>query len=159
MRPALDIGCGTGLILRHLPPGSYGVDINPRNLKRLKKYAPGRKGILADVERKLPFKNESFSLVTAAEVLEHLVYPEKALREIKRVMKKGGVFIGSVPIDNWFWKLRFLSVSYHKLGQQKEPFHNEMTQKELHALLRTAFKCFYIYPHFISNFFFVAWKD
>src|SRR4029077_5333996 len=30
-QPILDAGCGTGLNLRHLPAGSVGLDINPRN--------------------------------------------------------------------------------------------------------------------------------
>ena len=48
----LDAGCGTGLILRHLPKGSFGVDINPRNIKKARKHAPMAKVKLADIEKK-----------------------------------------------------------------------------------------------------------
>lgn len=156
---ALDIGCGTGLILRHLPEGSIGVDINPRNLERLPKYAPGRTAIIADVQDHLPFADNTFDTITAAEVLEHLVFPEKALSEIYRVLKPGGVFVGSVPQDNWFWNLRSLSVTYHKMGQIEEPFHNEMHLPELKSLLATTFRTFKVYPYYLTNFFFVAWKE
>ena len=36
----LDAGCGTGLNLRHLPAGSTGVDINPRNIALLRQRLP-----------------------------------------------------------------------------------------------------------------------
>src|SRR3972149_2013686 len=37
--PFLDAGCGTGLMLRHLPPGSIGIDINPRNIPKARRHA------------------------------------------------------------------------------------------------------------------------
>ena len=40
-RPILDAGCGTGLNLRHLPIGSTGIDINPRNLELIRQRLPG----------------------------------------------------------------------------------------------------------------------
>ncbi len=36
----LDAGCGTGLNLRHLPPGSVGLDLNPRNLVLVEERLP-----------------------------------------------------------------------------------------------------------------------
>src|SRR5690606_21407246 len=48
--PMLDVGCGTGLHLRHLPPGSVGIDLNPRNITRAKRYAPHAKVDLGDAE-------------------------------------------------------------------------------------------------------------
>ena len=38
----------------------------------------------------LPFKNDSFDVVLATEVLEHLKEPQRALNEMKRVLKDGG---------------------------------------------------------------------
>ncbi|OGB74403.1 hypothetical protein A2V68_01675 [candidate division Kazan bacterium RBG_13_50_9] len=158
---ALDVGCGTGLMLRHLPKGSIGLDINPRNLARLKKWAPQAKGVLVDIEAKgIPYPKESFDLAAAAEVLEHLLYPERAVVEIYRVLKPGGLFAGSVPMRSLFWRLRFLSVTYHSTTEHYEmlePFHNEMTTMELRMLLATKFSKIRLYPA-ITNIFFVASK-
>jgi len=157
---ALEVGCGTGLILRHLPAGSVGLDLNPRNLERLKKYAPGAKGRLCDVEEGIPYPDTTFDLVVAAEVLEHLIYPEKAVSEIYRVLKNGGVLVGSVPRKSLFWKLRFLSITYRSNTRHykiMEPFHNEMSVGELKDLLNTKFGKTKIYPT-ITNIFFVAPK-
>ena len=157
---ALEVGCGTGLILRHLPKGSVGLDLNPRNLEHLKKYVPGAKGQLCDVEEGIPYPDAAFDLVVAAEVLEHLIYPEKVVGEIYRVLKPGGVLVGSVPQRSLFWKLRFLSITYHSNNRRykiKEPFHNEMSVEELNDLLSTSFSKIKIYPT-VTNIFFVASK-
>ena len=157
---ALEVGCGTGLILRHLPAGAIGLDLNPRNLERLKRYVPEAKGQLCDVEAGIPYPDASFDLVVAAEVLEHLIYPEKVVSEIRRVLKPGGVLVGSVPRKSWFWKLRFLSITYHSNTRHykiQEPFHNEMLVNELDDLLHTSFSQIKVYPT-ITNIFFVATK-
>ncbi|OGY32315.1 MAG: hypothetical protein A3C02_04205 [Candidatus Andersenbacteria bacterium RIFCSPHIGHO2_02_FULL_45_11] len=125
----LDVGCGTGLILRHLPKGSVGIDLNPRHLERAKKYVPDATLVLGDAE-KLEFPDSSFSTVICTEVLEHLVHPQKALAEIRRVLKPGGRLIGSTPHHALIWKLRWLSSTHY----HNEPFHNEFEEDELRAL-------------------------
>jgi len=157
---SLDIGCGTGLILRHLPAGSIGLDINPRNLGRLKRYVPQAIGQLGDVETDIAYPDATFDLVVAAEVLEHLISPEKVVTEIYRVLKVGGVLVGSVPMNSWFWKLRFLSITLHSNAKHykiKEPFHNEMGVNDISELLGTKFDRIKLYPS-ITNIFFVAYK-
>lgn len=45
----------------------------------------------------LPFADASFDLVTANMVVEHLSRPEEQFREIRRVLKPGGVFLFHTP--------------------------------------------------------------
>lgn len=125
----LDAGCGTGLMLRHFPKASIGLDINPRNLNKAKIHAPYAKLVLGDIE-KIPFKNNSFSTVVCTEVLEHLPTPIVALKEIFRVLGKGGLLIGSVPAKNIIWNLRFLSSTH-----PGEPYHRLYEEKEIIDLL------------------------
>jgi SAM-dependent methyltransferase len=47
--------------------------------------------------QKMPLGDESFDTVLCAEVLEHVPDPEKALREIYRVLKPGGKLVMSIP--------------------------------------------------------------
>jgi ubiquinone/menaquinone biosynthesis C-methylase UbiE len=126
----LDAGCGTGLILRHLPAGSTGVDINPRHLARAKKYAPRAKLFLADIE-KLPFGKNRFSNLTVTDVLEHLLEPEEALKELYRVMKAGGVLIATIPGRSLLWQLRFLSST-----RPREPYHRYYQESEVKQLFK-----------------------
>lgn len=122
----LDAGCGTGLILRNLPKGSIGIDINPKNIKKAKIHAPFAKIVEADIE-KLPFSNNSFSTIICTEVIEHQPNPSQAIKELKRVLKKDGILIGSVPSKSPIWFLRFLS-STCPAG---EPFHKNYKKEEL----------------------------
>ena len=56
----LDVGCGTGLILRHLPYGAVGIDLNPRHVYKAQQYVPQARVILGDAEH-LEFPDRSFS--------------------------------------------------------------------------------------------------
>ena len=52
---------------------------------------------------KLPFKAGSFDCVFCGEVLEHVVDTERLLGEMKRVLRKGGILLITVPnIANWY---------------------------------------------------------
>jgi len=128
--PILDAGCGTGLNLRHLPAGSTGVDINPRNVELVGHRLPNHKVVLGDVEN-LPFETASFGTVLCTEVIEHIPDPSAALTEFRRVIRPGGMLIGSVPARSAIWKLRFLSSTC----PHSEPFHNEYLPHEVREML------------------------
>lgn len=128
--PMLDAGCGTGLNLASMPAGSVGIDLNPRNLELVRRRLPHQVAVEGDIED-MPFEDESFGTVVCTEVLEHVPYPEKALSEIGRVLRPGGVLIGSVPSRSLVWKLRFLSSTC----PGDEPFHNEYTPDEIRTML------------------------
>ena len=128
--PILDAGCGTGLNLRHLPEGSTGIDINPRNIQLLRRRLPNHTVVEGDVEA-LPFADASFGTVLCTEVIEHIPDPSAALAEYRRVLQPGGVLIGSVPARSAIWKLRFLSSTC----PHSEPFHNEYLPDEVREML------------------------
>jgi SAM-dependent methyltransferase len=128
--PFLDAGCGTGLNLRHLPPGSTGIDINPRNVTLVQQRLPEQRIVLGDIEA-MPFEDASFATVLCTEVLEHVPDTARAIAEIRRVLRPGGVFIGSTPTHSPIWRLRFLSSTC----PHDEPFHNEYTKADLGEML------------------------
>ena len=128
--PMLDAGCGTGLNLASLPAGSVGIDLNPRNLALIRERLPHHPVVEGDIEN-MPFRDGTFGTVVCTEVLEHVPYPERALSEIRRVLRPGGVLIGSVPSRSLIWKLRFLSSTC----PGDEPFHNEYTPAEIRGML------------------------
>jgi SAM-dependent methyltransferase len=84
----LDLGCGTRnfeSICKEVTGFQYvGID-----------YAGDGPDLLADAHA-LPFKDHSFDFVLSIAVLEHLAFPDVAMEEAFRVLKPGGIFIGTV---------------------------------------------------------------
>ena len=100
MPPAiLDVGCRDGAFMRQLKIRCRitGVDIDPNALLQYKLCFPDSNIRLADCNENLPFDNETFDVVIAGEIIEHLINPQLFLSEIKRILKPYGIFIGSTP--------------------------------------------------------------
>jgi ubiquinone/menaquinone biosynthesis C-methylase UbiE len=99
----LDIGCGAGYFTGRLQRersdlSIYGVDISETAIKAAKKDFPDNIYSVVDTY-KLPFPDNYFNGIIMQCVLEHLDDPSKALREIKRVLKRGGTFFSVTPIE------------------------------------------------------------
>jgi len=64
-----------------------------------------------DLEKPLPFADQSYDVVCALDVLEHLENIHGAFDEIKRIGKKAAII--SLPnIAHWSFRLRFLTKGY-----------------------------------------------
>jgi len=88
----LDLGCGVGHSAAMLAPReSVGVDVDPTVLR-----GQPRETHVADM-RALPFPNGSFSSVLAVQSIEHVPDPDRALREVARVLEPGGVTVLVTP--------------------------------------------------------------
>jgi SAM-dependent methyltransferase len=93
----LDLGCRSGALTRHFLDGNevFGLDVDRAALARAE--ALGIQPVLASVEEPLPFEDASFDAVVAGELFEHLQFPDALVAEIRRVLRPGGVIVGSVP--------------------------------------------------------------
>jgi SAM-dependent methyltransferase len=70
---------------------------------------------------KIPVKDNTFDILVCCEMLEHTLYPKKILKELKRVVKKDGLCLLSMPNEYNFW-LRLLYLFAIKPGCTDEPF-------------------------------------
>jgi len=105
----LDVGCGTGHWTRTLAPyldqnaHITAVDSDPRWFKDNKELSDfflnrSQKFELKEGDaQNLPFPDDSFDLVTCQTVLIHVPLPEKAIREMKRVLRPGGTLLCVEP--------------------------------------------------------------
>jgi SAM-dependent methyltransferase len=91
----LDVPTGTGILGRRLLRAGFEVsccDINPSFFS-----VPELKIEIGDLNRSLPYRDDSFDYLVCLEGIEHTENPSNAIREFQRVLKKGGKLILSTP--------------------------------------------------------------
>ncbi len=119
----LDVGCGTGLMLRELAPWRpVGLDFSSHALE----FSRGRgleNLVRGDVVR-LPFADNSLDLILALDLMEHVERDDLLIREFHRVLRPGGWMIATVPAHPYLWSdhdialhhfRRYTSQSFRKL--------------------------------------------
>ncbi|RJQ30110.1 class I SAM-dependent methyltransferase [Candidatus Parcubacteria bacterium] len=97
-RSVLDLGCGQGYfseILSTLGAHVTGIDIS-ENLIAIAKKNKNINFFIGDIEDALPFEDNSFDIVVSNMVFMDLENPERAIKEVIRVLKKNGLFIVSI---------------------------------------------------------------
>jgi SAM-dependent methyltransferase len=101
----LDVGCGHQIFpawfsdrqrelgTREGQRAAVGVDLD---FDALRKHLDFKLRAQADIQA-MPFRNESFDLVAANMVLEHIEVPAEFFREVSRVLAPGGRFLAHTP--------------------------------------------------------------
>jgi ubiquinone/menaquinone biosynthesis C-methylase UbiE len=99
----LDLGCGHNLLPKWRAEQEQALTRRPAQLVGLDYDMPSLRNhhsisqlVRGDISR-LPFRDESFSLVSSSMVFEHLKQPRAQLEEIGRVMHPGGELIFLTP--------------------------------------------------------------
>jgi ubiquinone/menaquinone biosynthesis C-methylase UbiE len=120
----LEVGCGQGFALPPLfrlcqPAQLVGIDIDQNLLimaaKRLRDRRIPAELFLTDV-RRMPFPDEAFDVVIDFGTCYHITHKVKALKEITRVLSKGGIFVFETRLN------QFLSHPMRSCGC-KLPWH------------------------------------
>lgn len=103
----LDVGSADGPSARWLPqPGRVAVDLDPRGL------VAGRDACASALA--LPFRDETFDLVAAFDVIEHCEPESRAVAELARVLRPGGRLLVSVPAYQWAWSDHDVRAGHHR---------------------------------------------
>ncbi|MGC8647938.1 MAG: methyltransferase domain-containing protein [Candidatus Micrarchaeia archaeon] len=93
-KKVLDLGCGPGLhSARLLKQGAilYGIDQSEKMISIAKSYVKGADFQVGTVYS-MPYKSGFFDVVFASYVVHYFTDLDKALKEVRRVLKKGGIF-------------------------------------------------------------------
>jgi len=109
----LDVGCGTGANLKMLTDygNAEGVDISPQAVEFCRER--GLDSVKLGAAEQLPYENDSFELVTALDVIEHLDDDVAGLREMRRVLRQDGRVLLFVPAFMFLWGVQD-DVSNHR---------------------------------------------
>lgn len=100
--PILDLGCGSGGNLRLL--SAWGAVIGLEPWRPALALCPSGVAALAQgVAETLPFRDETFGLVAALGVIEHVADDVEVLREIQRVLRPGGVVLLLTSAFQFLW--------------------------------------------------------
>ncbi|MEZ5558866.1 MAG: class I SAM-dependent methyltransferase [Pseudomonadales bacterium] len=149
----LDLGCGEGrhAITAYLeaPVQVLGIDLSAPDLATAVERAA--QFLRHDDDRQLswirasglqlPFADASFDKVICAEVLEHVPDYPGVLKEIRRVLKPGGLLAVSVPRFGPEWLCWRLSRAYHEVeGGHIRIFRSSQLRD---AIERQGFHCFH----------------
>jgi SAM-dependent methyltransferase len=139
----LEIGCGTGFVLRHLRDRLPNLRLAGSEL-----FFPGlmfARLRTSDVElfqmdaRALPFDSE-FDAIGAFDVVEHLKDDQAVFREIHRALRPDGVALFTVPQHRWLWSVADV-IARHK---------RRYTRQEIIAKLRAAGFTIVLVTSFVS---------
>ena len=97
----LDLGCGTGDMVKQILEKEpdiqvCGLDIAENMVKKAAYNIPDGDIRLGDAED-IPWENEKFDLIVCNSSFHHYPNPKRALREMRRVLKKDGKIIFGEP--------------------------------------------------------------
>ncbi len=101
----LDIGCGDGFIsslIKDITKAEvYGVDISRSSVEKARKK--GIKAKVVNIDKKFPFRSNTFDAVFCGDIVEHIYDSEALLMKIYNILKPEGYLIVSVPnIAAWY---------------------------------------------------------
>ena len=136
----LDAGCGAGRFvaaLRDAGAVPVGVELAEGALARARRNVPGADLRLVGADGSLPLGHGEVDVVWCSEVLEHVPDTIAFLTEIRRVLRRGGRLLVTVP-DHGRLKRTLLALAhydahYDPLGQHVRFYTRRSLTRALHA--------------------------
>lgn len=110
--PVLEVGSGISPLLAS-SSDAIQSDLSFNAMKILKYDNPGCKAVVADITN-IPFKSGAFQYVICSEVIEHVDNDELALREMSRVLRKGGKLVLTFPHRQMYFGNDDLYVKHYR---------------------------------------------
>ncbi|MFT7462066.1 MAG: 2-polyprenyl-3-methyl-5-hydroxy-6-metoxy-1,4-benzoquinol methylase [Pseudohongiellaceae bacterium] len=139
-KAVLDVGCGAGIGTRQmLSQGAahvVGIDVRPEALEVAVRSDPrgdANAYLLHNLNQPLPLPDDSFDVVVALEVLEHVTNQAELLAEMRRVLRPDGVAFVSVPNKAFedFWS---------DMAGEPNPYHIHVPDLEEYVGLLSDFE-------------------
>lgn len=139
----LDFGCGKGFLLSKISSLNpslklVGVDVSKIAIAAIKKSFPKGDFRQIDEDGKIPFKDNAFDFIVAADVLEHIYDTTNALSELTRVLKPNGKIFISVPYHGMVKNLIITFVGFDFYFDPKQAHIRFYTKNNLFKSVREA---------------------
>ncbi|MFQ5941337.1 MAG: glycosyltransferase [Nitrososphaerales archaeon] len=154
-KKVLDLGCGEGygcLMFAEVAEDVVGLDMDKETIEHARQaYRKDNLKFVLGSFLEIPIKGkEKFDVITCFESLEHVSEHDRMLAEVKRLLKKDGLFIASTPNK----------LTYCDIPEYKNPFHmKELYLDQFEDLLKKHFRNKLIFGQRVytgSNIWFLA---
>lgn len=142
---ALDIGCGTGFnaaLLQHFAGKITGVESSDEAIAFAEKAGisfPVIKGEFPTVAIQ-----DTYDLVSLLDVLEHIDDDRKAVREIERLLKPGGIAVITVPAFSFLWS-EHDTLAHHKRRYTRRTLMSLLAAETHLAVEKTSYYNFFLF--------------
>lgn len=125
IQSVIDLGCGSGRLVQIFKQKGFkalGIDVSP-----------GQDIIASNLNEPLPIEESSVDLITSLANLEHLNNPLLNLKEIHRVLRKGGICVLTTPSTAAKPVLEFLAFKLKLIDRHEIEDHKMYFSKQLLA--------------------------
>jgi SAM-dependent methyltransferase len=133
----LDLGCGAGRFLaalRAAGAGPVGVELAEEAVERARANVPGADVRLIEPDGSLPLGHGEVDLVWCSEVLEHVPDVGRALLEVRRVLRRGGRLLLTVPFHG---RLQAAAIALTRFDAHFDPLGQHVRFFTRSSLMRT----------------------
>jgi 2-polyprenyl-3-methyl-5-hydroxy-6-metoxy-1,4-benzoquinol methylase len=119
-RRLLEMGCGLGHLLGLLQDDfqCVGIDLIDYSVEQTRLNAPKAQAYQMSADDLSRFEDESFSVVVALHLVEHLPDPAHTIREVSRLLKPGGLWLFATPHPDYSLR-RFKDRDNDAIGKDK----------------------------------------
>ncbi len=141
-RRLLEIGCGTGFVLRALAASRrwerlVGSELHPSGLVYARRRLPPEVELVQMDARDIPAAGV-FDLTGAFDVIEHISEDEAVLRELRVATQTGGGIIVAVPQHPWLWS-RADDIAYHQRRYRRGELEAKLARNGFEVLFSSSF--------------------
>ena len=141
-RRFLEIGCGTGFVLRAIAGSRQwerlvGSELHPTGLAHARKRLPSEVEFVQMDARDIPAVG-IFDLTGAFDVIEHIADDEAVLRGLRAATQTGGGTIITVPQHPWLWS-RADEVAHHERRYRRGELEMKLRRNGFEVLFSSSF--------------------
>ena len=140
----LDLGCGTGVVLRELADWARptGLDMSDLALGYCRTRSLDR--LIQGDGSKLPIRERQFDAIIGLDIFEHIEDDKAAFAEAYRVLKPGGILVLSVPAFRALWGPHDIALHHFRRYRANE-IRNRMEEAGF-VVRRSTYSVFFLFP-------------